>query len=85
MPGPAHSLLLAFDTDAADFARGFELGRIWERLRGNPDVEVEEILHGSGTEMCMRIGEALDRPTSGEIIDETWTRVRWAASQSPAD
>lgn len=30
-----HALLLAFDTDAPEFARGFEAGRVWANGRSS--------------------------------------------------
>lgn len=70
-----HSLLLAFDTDALEFARGFEAGRLWATIRGEPD-EVEAVVHTTNAEMLMRMGEALDRVVVGEEIDGTWTQAR---------
>lgn len=70
-----HALLLPFDTEEPEFARGFEAGRLWALVREDAG-EVEETVHTSNAEMLMRMGEALDRIVIGEELDGTWTRVR---------
>lgn len=78
---PEHALLLPFDTDAPEFARGFEAGRLWALLN-HEEGEVEAILHASNAEMLMRMGEALERVVVGEELDGTWTRARVLPSGS---
>lgn len=80
MDEAAHTLLLPFDTDSPDFARGFEAGRVWTLLGTNEDV-VEVEVHAANTEMVMRMAEATDRVASGEVIDDVWNRVRFEAPQ----
>jgi hypothetical protein len=70
-----HSLLLAFDTDCPQFARGFELGRLWQLLQDDGDEAVEQIIHADTAEMVLRMGEALDRLVQAEPLDDHWMRV----------
>lgn len=70
-----HALLLPFDTDEPEFARGFEAGRLWAKLRED-DEEVEAIVHTTNAEMLLRMGEALGRGVIGEELDEVWTRAK---------
>ena len=50
---------LPFDTDSADFARGFEAGRIWERLRdGDLDSLDGQLFHAANAEMVLRMVDA---------------------------
>lgn len=72
-PQSGHSLLLAFDTDDAQFARGFEVGRLWALLRATPDDEpVMEVAHARNAEMLMRLAEATGRGVSAELHDDVW-------------
>lgn len=66
-----HSLLLGFDTADAEFARGFELGRLWALLRLG-DGALEETVHASNAEMLLRLAEATDRTVRTDDVDETW-------------
>src|SRR5262245_52756517 len=80
MDEAGHMLLLAFDSESPEYARGFEAGRIWALLReADDDVEVE--VHATNTEMVMRMAEATGRVVAGEVLDGTWTRVRFGAPE----
>jgi hypothetical protein len=70
-----HSLLLAFDTDSPDFARGFELGRLWALLRSDPDEAIQEYAHASNVEMLLRLGEATGRHVESEEVGNDWLLV----------
>ena len=70
----AFGLLLAFDTDAPAFARGFEAGSLWEQLRST-DGSLDALIHASNSEMVLRMGEALGRSVVGEPQDSAWTLV----------
>ena len=67
--GMSFGLLLAFDTDDAEFARGFEAGRIWAALQLQPNEPQQVIVHASNTEMALRMAEATDRPVQGKESD----------------
>lgn len=76
-----YGLALGFDTDSPEFARGVEVGKLYEYLRWNPDEEFEQQVHLANAEMVLRIGEALDRPVqSVEHDDGTWMTVTFGAS-----
>jgi hypothetical protein len=75
---PAHSLVLAFDSDQREFARGFEAGALWEALRSDA-AELQATVHASNTEMVVRMGEALGRQVEGDQVDADWTSVRFSA------
>ncbi len=80
MESENHALALAFDTDDAEFARGVEIGRLWERLRAEAEVVVE-MVHLANAEMVLRIADALGRPVVSEEHDATWMTVRFGASE----
>jgi hypothetical protein len=65
-------LLLAFDTADAQFARGFEVGRLWTMLRADPNDELSEYVHASNAEMLLRLAEATGRKVRSQDIDDTW-------------
>lgn len=72
-----HECLLPFDTDDAEFARGFEAGRLWALLRGAED-EVIETVHAANAEMILRLGEATGRHVQAVELDEDWIEVTFA-------
>ncbi|MGA2455259.1 MAG: hypothetical protein ABSG93_17240 [Solirubrobacteraceae bacterium] len=72
-----HSLALAFDTPGADFVRGVELGRLWERLKS--DEPVVEQMHASNAEMLLRIADSTGRQLKTETLDDTWLLVHFDA------
>jgi hypothetical protein len=76
-----HACLLPFDTDDAEFARGFEAGRLWGRLR-ETDAEVVETVHATNAEMIMRLAEATDRPVQAVDLDEDWIEVTFSEVDS---
>lgn len=65
------SLLLAFDTDDPEFARGVEVGRLWEQLKTRE--RICETIHASNTEMAIRMCEALEREFHAHSLDDRWT------------
>jgi len=71
------SLLMAFDTNDPEFARGFELGRLWEQLRAAPEWESleGELVHATNAEMLMRLGEATGRQATAVDLDGHWLEV----------
>ncbi len=75
--------LLAFDTDDPEFVRGVELGRLWERLRVDPDP-LFELVHISNAEMVLRVADALGRPVIGAEHDGTWMTVRFGGATPEA-
>ncbi len=77
--GAGHALLLPFDTDSADFARGFEAGLLWARLQMSDNWPVEGVVHASNTEMVLRMAEATNRRVRGAPLDEVWTEVTFEA------
>jgi hypothetical protein len=77
---PDLSLLLSFDTSGGEFARGFEVGRLWANLRGDPTTTLSEYVHASNLEMLLRIGEATGRPVLTEDVDETWVVATFGVS-----
>lgn len=71
-----YSLVLEFDTGSTRFALGFEVGRLWEKLKAT-DEPVEEMIHTANVEMALRMAESLGRPVVSEEHDETWMTVRF--------
>lgn len=72
-----YSLLLAYDTDDPEFARGFEAGRMWERVK-NDQTTWDEIIHATNAEMVMRMCEAQDREFRAELLNDDYVQV-WIA------
>ena len=80
MNDPAgHICLLPFDTDDAEFVRGFEAGRLWALLCVEED-EVVETVHASNAEMMLRLGEATRRNVRAADLDENWVEVTFAGT-----
>lgn len=72
-----HTCLLPFDTDDAEFSRGFEAGRLWALLRTTED-EVVETVHASNAEMILRLGEATGRHVRAVDLDDNWIEATFA-------
>jgi hypothetical protein len=73
----AFEQVMAFDTDAPEFVRGFELGRLWEQLQAEPEQPLEQLVHISNAEMVMRLAEACGREVASRERDGTWMTVRF--------
>jgi hypothetical protein len=71
----AWGILLRFDTDSPDFARGFETGRIWQLCRADPDEEIVETVHITNTEMLLRIAEATGRTCRAVELDDVFVEI----------
>jgi hypothetical protein len=69
-----HALAVAFDTDDPEFARGVEIGRLWEQLRGDAG-RVTETIHIANAEMVLRLADARGWAVVSEEHDETWMTV----------
>lgn len=76
-----HGLLLPFDTDDPQFARGFEAGRIWAALRLMPDEPQEVVVHAQNAEMALRMAEATSRRVSGQSDDHAWITLSFEAAE----
>lgn len=75
---------LSFDTDEPEFVRGFEAGRLWTLLQGQPAEVVEENVHVSNVEMVMRISDVLRRRAVSQEIGDGWLLVRFDPAVSNA-
>jgi hypothetical protein len=75
----AYALALAFDTNASEFIRGVEVGRLWEQLKSEQGP-IEEVVHARNAEMVLRLSEATDRAVRAEELDETWLQVTFDAA-----
>ena len=71
---PGHSLLLPFDTDDFQFARGVAIGMLWQELERHPEGVTTHVLPANA-EMVMRIAETLGLPFSAEPLGEEWLLV----------
>jgi hypothetical protein len=74
-----YACALEFDTEATEFVRGVEVGRLWEILKYNPDP-IEELVHASNAEMILRMAEATGRSARSEELDDTWLLVSFDAA-----
>ena len=69
-------MFLPFDTDNADFARGFVAGSIWTLMTENPDKLTGLIFHAENVEMILQLIEmkgASFKPKFSD--DEQWMRL----------
>jgi hypothetical protein len=78
-----YGLALPFDTDSGEFARGVEIGRLWEIVNATPEDEPREgeYVHASNAEMVMRIGEATNRQVVSAELDGHWLSVTFLAQR----
>ncbi len=73
-------LLLPFDTDNAEFCRGFEAGRLWEILKAEAG-EVTEFVHVKNAEMVLRLAEATGRTAQSEEHGQGWLEVTFTEAE----
>ena len=66
-------LICPFDSDDPEFARGFEAGALWERLKADPACEAT--IHATNVEMVMRMAKAAHREVATETLDDDWVHV----------
>jgi hypothetical protein len=73
-------MVLPFDVDHPEFARGFEAGRVWEMMQqAKRDAEeFRQLAHASNAEMFIRMGESLGIEVTAEPVDDTWIDLRVA-------
>jgi len=68
------SLLLPFDTNDPEFTRGFEAGRIWERIK-NDQTNWDTMIHHTNAEMVIRMCEIQDRIFRAEMVNDDYVNV----------
>lgn len=73
MSDAEYGLVLAFDTDAPEFTRGFEAGQLWERLER--DGTAGQLIHAENAEMVMRMADAKALRFSAEDVGNGWLSV----------
>lgn len=79
-----YSIALPFDTAGADFVRGIEIGRLWEMLKADEEIE-EQVLHASNAEMILRVAEATERAVIARELDDCWLAVAFGPVGSFAE
>lgn len=74
MTDETFSLYLQFDSDDPEFTRGWEGGKLFERMHWDPEP-IDQTIHNTNTEMVMRMCEKLGREFRATELDDTWTEV----------
>lgn len=69
----AFELVVAFDSDTAEFTRGVEVGVLWQRLRSEP-LPVTAVVHASNAEMVLRVAEAVGASVRADDLGD-WLAV----------
>jgi hypothetical protein len=67
-------LLLPFDTEDEQFARGVEVGRLWEMFKHNEEP-FEQTIHATNAEMVLRMSERLGRPIRTDELGSDWLEL----------
>lgn len=70
-----YELVLAFDTDDPEFARGFEVGKVWAGLGQG---ERHFTIHQANAEMVLRMAEAKGLAARSEPLDDNYFDVVFA-------
>lgn len=70
-----YGLVVSFDSDDAEFTRGFEAGQLWERLER--DGYADQLIHAENAEMVMRMAASRGRdlPFSAQDLGNGWMQV----------
>ncbi len=72
-----YELVVAFDRADPVFARGVEIGMLWQRLHAEP-LPVSATIHASNAEMAMRLAEASGCSVRADGLDDDWLMVVFA-------
>jgi hypothetical protein len=79
-PAP-FELTLALDRDAPEFARGVEVGMLYQRLRSEP-LPLSAIVHADNAEMALRLAESFGVSACAEDLGD-WLAVTYRSVVSP--
>lgn len=74
--GNGYELVVAFDRSTPDFARGAEVGILWQRLR-TEQLPLDATIHASNAEMALRLAEACGCSVRAVELDDDWLAVRF--------
>jgi hypothetical protein len=69
-------LVVGFDQDAPEYARGVEVGMLYQRLRSEPRP-VTATVHISNAEMALRLAEACSASARAEELGGDWMTVTY--------
>jgi hypothetical protein len=69
-------LMLRFDREDSTFARGVEVGLLWQRLQNEP-LPIEAVLHADNAEMAFRLAEARGVSVQANDSDGDWLWVTY--------
>lgn len=70
----AFEMVLPFDTDHTEFARGVEVGVLWHRLCTEP-LPITAVVHASNAEMVLRMAEAVGASPCADDLGDEWLAV----------
>jgi hypothetical protein len=73
-------LLLPFDTDSEEFARGVEVGRLWEMFKRDEEP-FSQTIHATNAEMVLRMGERLGRSIRTDELGSDWLELHVARAE----
>ena len=76
MDSERFDLVLPFDRDIPEFARGVEIGMLYERLRSDRRPVVA-LVHESNVEMIFRLAETMNAPVQAEDAGGEWLTVEF--------
>jgi hypothetical protein len=70
----SYGLLLAFDSDDPEFARGVEIGILFERLERDGCLDHQTVT-AANAEMVIRLAEAKGLPFRADALGDGWLSV----------
>jgi hypothetical protein len=77
-----YALVVAFDRDTVDFARGVEVGILHQRLRTEP-LPLEATVHVENAEMAIRLADTNGLTVRAENPNGEWLQLVFSSSVSP--
>lgn len=72
-----YDLVLPFDRDTKDFARGVEVGMLHQRLSVE-SLPVEAVIHVDNVEMALRLAESHEVAVRADDSDGDWLSVTFS-------
>ncbi len=71
-----YQLVVQFDRDDPSFARGVEVGMLWQRLCSET-LPVHAVIHACNAEMALRLAEAKGAAVCADDLDGDWLAVTY--------
>ena len=79
-----YGLVIAFDTDDAEFTRGWEAGQMWAEIKASlDDLPYERTIHTENAEMARRIADHYELTLDLRFVADGWADATFRQAKLP--